>query len=392
MRLVYTLHDQKKGLLLSSFLMSEGIENQLEITTNTDWGSHQYGDVTCNLWIIDEDQVEKAQEWITKFEADPENPIFQKKGAPPTPLLIPAIEEADGEKPYSKPFSSKMAIQGRTKISTTFYLIMICSLLFIVDILTEPQVKTVDTNLPVMPQVASPLKKECLYDYPAAYEIVDKLLGMYSIEQLQNPKELSSNGQFLLAEFKKTPYWKGGYNLILNRRLHPETTATPIPPMFEKIREGEIWRLITPCFIHHDILHLLFNMLWLIVLGQQMEQRLESRRYIFFAVLVGIFSNTCQYLMTGPDFIGYSGIICGMLTFIWMRQKIAPWEGYPLQKATINFMVFFILAMLAIQVVSFYTEVYHQLSISPGIANTAHLTGAALGAILGRLSYFSWKT
>lgn len=401
MRLIHTLRDQKKGLLLSTFLTAEGIENQLEITSNTDWGSPNYGDVNCNLWIVDEDQVEKAQEWIDKFTADPENPMFKKRVAEISPIIptITPIEIAEEgkNKASGKAFLPSgvrlsAASQSIGKLSTTIYLIIICSILFIVDMMTSPQVTTVATELPLMPQLASPLKKETLYDYPAAYELIDKLLKLYNIEQLQNLQELPEPGKMILKQFYQTPYWHGAYTLWLNQFMQLTTIPKGTPELFEKIRQGEFWRLITPCLMHHDILHLLFNMLWLIVLGQQMEQRLGARRYILFAVLIGAFSNTCQYLMSGPDFIGYSGIICGMLAFIWMRQKIAAWEGYPLQKTTINFMLFFILAMLAIQLVSLYMEVYHQISISPGIANTAHLSGAAFGALLGRLSFFSWKT
>ena len=96
--------------------------------------------------------------------------------------------------------------------------------------------------------------------------------------------------------------------------------------------------------------------------------------------------------MSGANFIGFSGVLCAMVAFIWIRQKIAPWEGYPLQKSTITFLAFFVAAMLSIQIVAFYWEVQNVTTFTPGIANTAHITGALIGAILGRLPLFSWKT
>ncbi len=74
-----------------------------------------------------------------------------------------------------------------------------------------------------------------------------------------------------------------------------------------------------------------------------------------------------------------------------MRQLKAPWEGYQLQRATIGFMMIFIFAIAGLQLVSFFLELTTGTSVSPGIANTAHLSGAAIGAVLGRLNFFGWR-
>src|SRR5262249_19576251 len=59
---------------------------------------------------------------------------------------------------------------------------------------------------------------------------------------------------------------------------------------FPEIRAGEVWRLVTPIFLHGGLLHLLFNMLWLYQLGGQIETQ-ESSRYI--AVMVLVFASIC---------------------------------------------------------------------------------------------------
>ncbi|MBS0654859.1 MAG: rhomboid family intramembrane serine protease, partial [Verrucomicrobia bacterium] len=144
-----------------------------------------------------------------------------------------------------------------------------------------------------------------------------------------------------------------------------------------------------PIFLHNDILHLFFNMIWLLVLGFQIEARMKPWKYILFIVIIAATSNTAQYLMTGPNFIGFSGVVCGMVTYIRARQKIAPWEGYQMSSTTFAFICFFIGILAVLSLATFLLDVFENVSFLIGIANTAHLVGASIGYILGRISFFS---
>lgn len=223
--------------------------------------------------------------------------------------------------------------------------LILCGVLFLATQLTTPPREAVPSQFPAL----SPVKKELLYDYP--------------------------------------PYWTGLYD-----KAADYLTGQPVlfnAPLFEKIRQGEVWRLFTPALLHIDILHIAFNMLWVIILGKQIEKRLGTARYLLFILVAGIFSNTAQYLMSGPNFAGFSGIVCAMIMFVWIRQKIAPWEGYLMQPSTFNFVVFFVFLMFALQTLSFILEITIQKAIPVSIANTAHLAGGLIGYLMGRLNFFS---
>jgi GlpG protein len=106
-------------------------------------------------------------------------------------------------------------------------------------------------------------------------------------------------------------------------------------------------------------------------------------------VITAAFTNTAQYLISGPNFIGFSGVICAMLAFIWQRQKDAPWEGYQVQKSTFNFMMIFIFGMVALQSFAFALEAATGTTIPTSIANAAHVFGLGLGFILSKVPYFT---
>lgn len=401
MRLVATLTEEKLGRQLSEYLRSQDIDNILEVSTPRNWGEASYGSVAYTVWVIEEQNLAKALEIAHAFAQDSANPRFQEKSSK-VYSLIPPPEEVESAPPErlisaakserSKP-SKKLEPLGKV----TTYLLMACTLLFFFTASQAPNspldtAKTLVQNaLPVQPLYFSPLKKQLLFDYPQAYEIVDEIIAETQDEPLDPSKPLPAKVQPLAQQYRNTPYWKGFYDKIVAFFQHSTADWQISAPLFEKARQGELWRFISPVFLHADIFHLLFNMLWLAVLGKQIENRLGTARFILFIALAAIVTNSAQYFMTGSNFIGFSGVICAMITFVWMRQRQAPWEGYLLQVSTFNFALLFLFAILLLQLASFYTEISFSQAIAPQIANTAHMTGLLLGLLAGNLNYFAWK-
>ena len=240
----------------------------------------------------------------------------------------------------------------------------------------------------------SPVTRALLFDYPHSYELLDKITTLYGYDSLLKPQELPKAGKFLYEEYLKEPIWQGIYPYLLAFTKeacgkNPER----LPPLsqmklFEKEKEGEYWRLFSPILLHNDILHLFFNMIWLLLLGTQIELKIGPWRSLAFILAVACISNCAQYLMTGPLFLGISGVICGQAFFIRARQARAPWEGYQMTSGTFAFICFFIGTLATFSLVIFFLEVFESYSLHIAIANMAHLVGALTGYLLGRMGYF----
>jgi GlpG protein len=379
MRLIGIIKDQVKGQHFSSFLRAQQIPHELDIQTDHNWENENYGIPLCHIWIYDEEQFTKASEWLTIFTQEPENPIFRIASSElPLSFSTPLTENS----PQSSWEKQPMGWITRT-------ILLLCSLLFVTSEITlRPSPLPSNSTLTLL---NSPIDKVFLYDYPTFYEGLTQFIRLYGYENLTHPENLPPQGRVLFEKISQTPYWQGMYSLFLTGGATKVFEGLQTQPLFEKIQEGQLWRFITPCFLHGDIFHLFFNMLWLMVLGKQIEGRLLSFRYILLICLLGVISNTAQYMITGPNFIGFSGVLCGMLGFIWMRQKYAPWEGYQLDRLTLFFMLIFVLGMAGIQITSFVLQKFFNIHFSANLANTAHIVGGLVGIGAGRISFFNWR-
>ena len=143
-----------------------------------------------------------------------------------------------------------------------------------------------------------------------------------------------------------------------------------------EVRHGQVWRLVTPIFMHGDFLHIFFNMLWLRDLGSMIEGRQGTGRFAVLVLVLAVFSNFCQFALAGPNFLGMSGVVYGLLGYVWMRGKFDPASGLAIHPTTVTMMVvWFFLGLTGFM----------------RMANGAHGGGLVLGVVWGWLASRPWR-
>ena len=147
--------------------------------------------------------------------------------------------------------------------------------------------------------------------------------------------------------------------------------ATP-----DQIWNGRIWGLVTTVFIHGGVMHLLFNMLWMVQLGRILERTLPPLTYLAFLVAAAAVGSATELLVSGTTGIGMSGVVYAMFGLMWAgRGAFSSWRAVATQD---NLRVFVLWGLFCVA-----ATYLHFLSI----ANGAHGGGFLFGLCIGFLCY-----
>lgn len=97
----------------------------------------------------------------------------------------------------------------------------------------------------------------------------------------------------------------------------------------EFIAEGEVWRLFTAMFLHGDIIHLLFNLYALYILGPMVEGFFGHRRFLLIYFIGGLWGSVASYAFSQAISVGASGAIFGLIGattiyFLRYRENFGP--------------------------------------------------------------------
>ncbi len=158
---------------------------------------------------------------------------------------------------------------------------------------------------------------------------------------------------------------------------HPESSA--IPP---------IASLFTAMFLHGGWMHLIGNMLYLWIFGNNIEDAMGHFRFVIFYSLTGL-AASFTHIMIGPDstvpMIGASGAISGVLggyLVLYPRAEVS----------TLLFLGWYIrlIEIPALVVLGFWFalqvfEGFLSLGIGGGVAWFAHIGGFLAGIILVKI-------
>ncbi|MGV0653531.1 rhomboid family intramembrane serine protease [Mycolicibacterium thermoresistibile] len=128
------------------------------------------------------------------------------------------------------------------------------------------------------------------------------------------------------------------------------------------VAAGEYYRLVTSAFLHFGLMHLLFNMFALYVIGGPLEAALGRLRFGLLYALSALGGSVLVYLLAMNPTAGASGAVFGLFAATYVVAK------------RLNLDVRFVTGLIVVNLVITF--------VVPGISWQGHLGGLLTGALV----------
>lgn len=139
------------------------------------------------------------------------------------------------------------------------------------------------------------------------------------------------------------------------------------------IAQGQLWRLVTPMFLHGSILHIGFNMYALFVLGPGLERHYGHVRFLILYGLSGFAGNVLSMAFSTAPSLGSSTAVFGLLgaqgVFMYQNQELL---GALARRALNNIILIAVINLV--------------IGLSPQIDNWGHIGGLMGGTMFAWLA------
>jgi membrane associated rhomboid family serine protease len=147
---------------------------------------------------------------------------------------------------------------------------------------------------------------------------------------------------------------------------------------------GYIWQLVTYMFLHGGLLHLFFNMLFLWMLGSELERYWGSREFVKYYLVTGVGAGVINALVqphSGVPIIGASGAVFGLIIAFGM--------AFPNRELLLYFVIrikakHFAVLIGLLELISLFALP------NAGVARFAHLGGLVVGYFYLKWEKFSY--
>jgi rhomboid family protein len=172
--------------------------------------------------------------------------------------------------------------------------------------------------------------------------------------------------------------------------IDPRTGRRELPVIPEAPGPSPIYlTLLTAMFMHGGWMHIIGNMLYLWIFGDNVEDNFGHGRFLLFYIICGLVASFAQILVAPTSVIpslGASGAIAGVLgayIIMFPHNRVRNIVMLGFIWTTIELPALVVLGFwIVLQVISQYTASISPVSQSGGVAYMAHIGGFVAGVVM----------
>ena len=331
MRLIGNLETSLQTGQYIAFLRTKGVSCSFGLVED------DKTDGPWNIWIHDEQQVSLARDWFAEFQRNPKDAQFDVD-----PVKVPAV-------------SSRSSSDARQTGSSSGS--------------RHRKGYRYEAAVPLGRHFDSKLRQK---HFPVTIAIIVISIAASLMTHFGKPKHSGVYGE---RSFSEKVFEAMSFVTVEDYFFSHDDS-------FALIRQGQVWRLFTPMFLHVDEKHLGFNMLWLFFLGSAIERVNGSFFFLAIVLVTELGASLLQVLIPdahwipetlrgSPFAIGASGVVYGLFGFLWIRPVVD--RDYPVYLVPL-----YIVLMMAWLFACMTPMV-------PNVANGAHVGGLLSGMLIGAI-------
>ena len=326
MRKLHTFEQDLDANRFTAVLTVNQVEAQVLRSKDNQW----------DLWIIDEDCLSQARKLLGEYQSNPESPKIQMALAKAKKIQqqlkqekaerIKKAKKLEVRTQFRDPHNMMAAMQRKDTL--TRKIILLCAIVFGASLVFQSQDSSQENFV------------------------------RNALETRDSSSKISGEANILAIRF-------------------------------QQISKGQIWRLITPVFVHgtgenflFDFLHIFFNMYWMYWLGTRVEIQFGLKAYLGLFLIAGIASVLVPLLtpgtgllgirgLGGGSVVGMSGVVYGVIGFGWCKMKMKPSVGMLITPFILMFSIGWMLLGIVSPDAGFFSSISH----------LAHLVGLLTGAM-----------
>ncbi|MFO0940039.1 MAG: rhomboid family intramembrane serine protease [Pirellulales bacterium] len=221
------------------------------------------------IWVREEDRLGEAVSYLQQFSANPEDPRYAASVKEANVALQEKIKHKSTQVQNVRKVRYRSNVLGDRRIPPlTLTLVILCSLVSVFNNFGSPDPSN---------EIGQSISRQMMFVSPFDYE-----------RQQKDP----------LASVKR----------------------------------GQVWRAVTPIFLHQSPFHLVMNVIGLVILGRVCERWLGTTRFALLVFIAALFPNLLQAMAPAalrgtPFFGGISGVVYALFGLVWIRSTLNPMHG-----------------------------------------------------------------